>query len=193
MSILVDHEIEARCSQGDLVIAPFFNKPVSHEDGNGVISYGLSSAGYDVRLANEFSVVRPCLSIENAPLDPKNVDPDHYHTVVTDEPIELEPGGFMLGRTMEYFEIPRGILVTCIGKSTYARVGVILNVTPIEPGFKGEVVIEIQNQTKRPVLIYPNEGICQFLFNEAKVECAVSYQDKGGKYQNQRGITHAKV
>lgn len=195
MTILMDSEIDALSRLDDRpMITPFVDHAVrTDEKGEGVISYGLSSAGYDVRLSNSFKVARPCLSIENDPIDPKKANEDHFHYAVTSEPLILDAHGFVIGHTEEVFDIPNDVMVVCVGKSTYARAGVIINVTPIEPGFSGQVVIEIANQSHRPVKIYPGEGIAQFLFFRGSRRASITYADKNGKYQHQRGITHAKV
>jgi len=157
----------------------------------GVVSYGLSSYGYDIRVADEFKVFT---NINNTVVDPKNFDPRSFVDIRTDVCI-VPPNSFALARTIEYFRIPRDVLTVCLGKSTYARCGIIVNVTPFEPEWEGTVTLEISNTTPLPAKIYANEGIAQVLFFTADEgdECEVSYKDKKGKYQAQRGITLPKL
>lgn len=161
-----------------------------------IISKGTTSYGYDVSLSEEFQIFT---NVNGAFIDPKRPNPKTLMVaeVQTDDYgdryVWLPPNSYLLGRTIEYFNIPRNIVAVCVGKSTYARVGVQVNVTPIEPGFKGHVVIEISNGTSLPVKIYANEGISQFMFHQGSEDCETSYADRGGKYQGQTGITHAKV
>ena len=167
------------------MISPFVAESVRvNELGNKVISYGLSSMGYDVRLAKGLKVFT---NVNNAILDPKGLDPAAF-VDKDDDVVIIPPNGFALGHTVETFNVPRDTLIVCLGKSTYARAGVAINVTPIEPGFKGQVVIEIANTTNLPVKIYTGEGIAQFLFGQSDENCLVSYDDRGGKYQGQSGI-----
>jgi dCTP deaminase len=179
------------------MITPFEAKLVRQVEEKKVISYGVSSYGYDVTLAEEFKIFT---NANGGIIDPKRFDEDLLlidGTVRTDEwgdrYVILPPNSYLLGRTNEYFIIPRDVMVVCLGKSTYARTGAIVNVTPIEADFRGNVVIEISNSTTLPMKIYANEGISQFLFFKGNAPCRVSYADRGGKYQNQTGITHAKV
>ena len=151
----------------------------------GVISYGVSSYGYDVRVGDEFKVFS---NVYNAVVDPKNFDPKSFVDIKADVCI-IPPNSFALASTIEYFRIPRDILTVCLGKSTYARCGIIVNVTPFEPEWEGHVTIEISNTTPLPAKIYANEGIAQVLFFQSDEVCAVSYKDKKGKYQAQRGVT----
>jgi dCTP deaminase len=151
----------------------------------GVISYGVSSYGYDVRVGDEFKVFT---NVYNTVVDPKNFDPRSFVDIKADVCI-IPPNSFALARTIEYFRIPRDILTVCLGKSTYARCGIIVNVTPFEPEWEGHVTIEISNTTPLPAKIYANEGIAQVLFFQADEVCARSYKDKKGKYQAQRGVT----
>lgn len=155
-----------------------------------VISFGVSSYGYDMRVANEFQVFT---NVHGAEVDPKNFDEKAFVRVETNDSILIPPNSFALARSVEYFKIPRNVLVICLGKSTYARCGIIVNVTPLEPSWAGHVTIEISNTTPLPARIYANEGIAQVLFFESDEECLRSYADKKGKYQNQTGITPAKV
>ncbi len=163
------------------MIEPFVDDQVR----TGVISYGLSSYGYDVRVGDEFKVFS---NVFNAIVDPKNFDPKSFVDIKADVCI-IPPNSFALASTIEYFRIPRDILTICLGKSTYARCGIIVNVTPFEPEWEGHVTIEISNTTPLPAKIYANEGIAQVLFFQSDEVCAVSYKDKKGKYQAQRGVT----
>lgn len=156
---------------------------------DGKISYGLSSYGYDARLANEFKVFT---DVHASMIDPKNFDPKAMIDITGDYCI-IPAHGFILARTVERFVIPRDVLVVCLGKSTYARCGLIVNVTPLEPGWEGVVTLEISNTTSLPAKVYANEGICQFLFFRGDQECEVAYSDRNGKYMNQTGVTVAKI
>ena len=167
------------------MINPFSEKQVRE----GVISYGLSSYGYDLRVADEFKIFT---NVNNALVDPKKFDEKSFVTIQTDVCI-VPPNSFALARSVEYFKIPRSVLTICVGKSTYARCGIIVNVTPFEPEWEGHVTIEISNTTPLPAKIYANEGIAQVLFFESDEVCAVSYKDKKGKYQAQRGVTLPKI
>ncbi|MBI1258336.1 MAG: dCTP deaminase [Chloroflexi bacterium] len=156
---------------------------------DGVISYGLSSYGYDLRITDEFKVFT---NVYSAVVDPKNFSTDSFVDIQTNVAI-IPPNSFALARSVEYFRIPRGVLCICLGKSTYARAGIVVNVTPFEPGWEGHVTIEISNTTPLPAKIYANEGIAQVLFLEADEECEVSYADRKGKYQGQTGVTLPKL
>lgn len=149
-----------------------------------VISSGVSSYGYDVKCANEFKVFT---NINNSIVDPKNFDPACFVDVVGDKCI-IPPNSFALARTVEWFKIPRNVLTVCLGKSTYARCGIIVNVTPLEPEWEGHVTLEFSNTTNLPAIIYANEGVAQMLFFESDEDCLVSYKDRGGKYQGQSGV-----
>jgi dCTP deaminase len=151
----------------------------------GKISYGLSSYGYDIRVADEFKVFT---NVNTTIVDPKNFDPRSLVDVKGNFCI-IPPNSFVLARTVEYFKIPRNILTICLGKSTYARCGIIVNVTPFEPEWEGYATLEISNTTPLPAKIYANEGIAQIIFLEADEECEISYKDKKGKYQAQKKIT----
>src|ERR1700759_2677084 len=151
----------------------------------GVISYGVSSYGYDVRVGNEFKVFT---NVFNTVVDPKNFDPKSFVDIVADECV-IPPNSFALASTIEYFRIPRDVLTVCLGKSTYARCGIIVNVTPFEPEWEGHVTLEFSNTTNLPAKIYANEGVAQVLFFESDEVCEVSYADRAGKYMKQRGIT----
>ena len=152
---------------------------------DGIISYGVSSYGYDARVAPEFKIFT---NVNSAVVDPKNFAEDSFVERNTDVCI-IPPNSFALGRTVEYFRIPRDVLVICLGKSTYARCGIIVNVTPLEPEWEGHVTLEFSNTTPLPAKIYANEGVCQFLFFKADRECEVSYKDRSGKYMGQKGVT----
>lgn len=158
-----------------------------YEDGqkrNGVISYGVSSYGYDIRVADEYKIFT---NVFSAIVDPKDFNPQSMIDFKGDVCV-IPPNSFALARTVEYFHIPRGVLTICVGKSTYARCGIIVNVTPFEPEWEGYVTLEISNTTPLPAKIYSNEGIAQVLFFEGDEPCEISYADKKGKYQNQQGI-----
>ena len=163
------------------MIEPFEDRQVR----NGVISYGLSSYGYDIRVADEFKVFT---NINSTVIDPKQFDPRSFVDIKTDVCI-VPPNSFALARTIEYFRIPRDVLTVCLGKSTYARCGIIVNVTPFEPEWEGYVTLEISNTTPLPARIYANEGIAQVLFFQGDEPCEVSYADKKGKYLKQTGVT----
>jgi dCTP deaminase len=162
------------------MINPFSEKQVS----SGLVSYGLSSYGYDLRVADEFKVFT---NVNCTVVDPKNFDERSFVTVRSDCAI-VPPNSFALARSVEYFKIPRDILTICVGKSTYARCGIIVNVTPFEPEWEGFVTLEISNTTPLPAKIYANEGLCQILFFQSDEPCEVSYADRKGKYQLQKGI-----
>ena len=167
------------------MIEPFVNDQVRA----GVISYGVSSYGYDVRVGDEFKVFT---NVFNTIVDPKNFDPKSFVDIKADKCV-IPPNSFALASTIEYFRIPRDVLTVCLGKSTYARCGIIVNVTPFEPEWEGHVTIEISNTTPLPAKIYANEGIAQVLFFQSDEPCAKSYKDKKGKYQAQRGVTLPKI
>lgn len=188
MSILSDAQIIKRC-KNDGMISPFCENQVREIAGNKIISYGTSSYGYDARVAGEFKVFT---NINSSIIDPKNFQTESFVDIQTDVCI-IPPNSFALARTVEYFKIPRDILVVCVGKSTYARCGIIVNVTPLEPQWEGYVTLEFSNTTPLPAKIYANEGACQFLFFQANDVCGVSYKDRNGKYQNQTGVTIPKV
>ena len=180
MSIMPDKWIrEMALARG--MIEPFVEK----QTRQGVISYGLSSYGYDARVGRDFKIFT---NVSSAVVDPKNFSSESFVDRQTDICV-VPPNSFALASTMEYFRIPRDTLVICLGKSTYARCGIIVNVTPLEPEWEGHVTIEISNTTPLPARIYAGEGICQFLFFKSDQVCEVSYADRGGKYQKQRGVT----
>ena len=168
------------------MIEPFAEGQVRESEGGGqVISYGVSSYGYDLRVSDEFKVFTDVFSTV---VDPKAFDERSFVDMKTDECI-IPPNSFALSRSVEYFRIPRDVLTVCLGKSTYARCGIIVNVTPFEPEWEGHVTLEISNTTPLPAKIYANEGLAQVLFFEASEICGTSYADRGGKYQKQKGIT----
>lgn len=179
MSIQSDKWITEQAKRG--MIEPF----VETQKREGIISYGVSSYGYDARVAPEFRIFT---NVNSAVVDPKNFTEHSFVERETDVCI-IPPNSFALGRTVEYFRIPRDVLVICLGKSTYARCGIIVNVTPLEPEWEGHVTLEFSNTTPLPAKIYANEGVCQFLFFKADDPCDVSYRDRSGKYMGQRGVT----
>jgi dCTP deaminase len=167
------------------MIEPFAEKQVRE----GVISYGVSSYGYDVRIADEFKIFT---NINSTIVDPKSFDPRSFVDFRGDVCL-IPPNSFALARSVEYFRIPRSVIVVCLGKSSYARCGIIVNVTPLEPEWEGIVTLEVSNTTPLPAKIYANEGIAQMLFFESDEVCEVSYADKKGKYQGQQGLTLPKL
>jgi dCTP deaminase len=171
------------------LIEPFEPSQVREVDGRGVISYGTSSYGYDIRCAPEFKVFT---NVYSAVVDPKAFDPRSFVDINADVCI-IPPNSFALARTVEYFRIPRNVLTICLGKSTYARCGIIVNVTPLEPEWEGHVTLEFSNTTPLPAKIYANEGVAQVLFLESDQPCEISYRDRSGKYQGQRGVTLPKA
>lgn len=193
--ILSDTEIVDRCGGDNPMISPFevglvtYEQREDHSLPKKVISYGLSSYGYDIRLADEFRVFT---NTYNAIVDPKDLTTHTFVERFADE-ITIPPNSFALGRSFEHIIVPRDVLVLCIGKSTYARCGIVVNVTPLEPEWRGHITIEISNTTPLPAKIYAYEGICQLLFLKASTTCIRSYADRKGKYQNQTGITLPRV
>ncbi len=179
MGLQPDHWI-TRMAREQRMIEPFVDTQVR----NGVISYGVSSYGYDIRVADEFKIFT---NVFSAVVDPKHFDPKSMVDYQGDVCV-IPPNSFALARTVEYFRIPRSVLTVCVGKSTYARCGIIVNVTPFEPEWEGYVTLEISNTTPLPARIYANEGIAQVLFFKADEECLQSYADKKGKYQKQQTI-----
>ncbi len=180
MSVKSDKWIR-RMATEHRMIEPFSEKQVA----DGLISYGLSSYGYDVRIADEFKIFT---NIHSAIVDPKNFDTRSFMDVKADVCI-IPPNSFALARTIEYFRIPRSVITVCVGKSTYARCGIIVNVTPFEPEWEGIVTLEVSNTTPLPAKIYAGEGIAQVLFFEGDELCETSYADRKGKYQSQQGLT----
>ncbi len=183
MTIKSDQWIRRMASNG--MIEPFIHSQVRYQGDRKLISYGTSSYGYDVRCANEFKVFT---NINSSIVDPKNFDSNSFVDVVSDVCV-IPPNSFALARTVEYFKIPRNVLTICLGKSTYARCGIIVNVTPLEPEWEGHVTLEFSNTTPLPAKIYANEGVAQMLFLESDEVCETSYADRGGKYQGQKGVT----
>ncbi len=184
MSILPDHWIRDQATNHGM-IEPF----VDSQRREGTISYGVSSYGYDARAASEFLIFT---NVNNAVVDPKSFDENAFVKREAETCI-IPPNSFVLGRTVEYFRIPRDVLVICLGKSTYARCGIIVNVTPLEPEWEGHVTLEFSNTTPLPAKIYANEGVCQFLFLKGDSSPEVSYKDRSGKYMGQRGVTPPKL
>lgn len=172
-------------AQSDAMIEPFEAEQVRYVNDQRVISYGTSSYGYDVRCADEFKVFT---NIHSAIVDPKAFDAKSFVDVKGDVCV-IPPNSFALARTVEYFRIPRNVLTICLGKSTYARCGIIVNVTPLEPEWEGHVTLEFSNTTNLPAKIYAHEGVAQMLFLESDEVCETSYKDRGGKYMGQRGVT----
>ncbi len=184
MSVRPDHWIRKMALEHKM-IEPFVDGQVR----DGSISYGLSAYGYDIRVSDEFKVFT---NVHNSVVDPKDFDDKSFVEIKSDICM-IPPNSFALARTVEYFRIPRSTITLCVGKSTYARCGIIVNVTPFEPEWEGFVTLEISNTTPLPAKIYANEGIAQVLFFESDELCEVSYADKKGKYQNQVGITPPKL
>lgn len=194
--ILNDFEIIRRCNEPGVppMISPFIPTQVKNQGELKLISYGLSSFGYDVAMGHEAKIFT---NHRGGEINPKAVHADnfqnaHAHVDKNGTYFIIPPNGYLLTHTLESFNIPRDVMVVAVGKSTYARAGIIVNVTPIEPGFRGQVVIEVANATSLPARVYIGEGISQFLFFKGE-PCTYSYQDKQGKYQDQKGITDAKV
>ena len=189
MSIKSDKWIKLMSTNHEM-IQPFSEDQIrADENGNKLISYGVSSYGYDVRCSNEFKVFT---NIHSAIVDPKSFDEKSFVDIASDVCV-IPPNSFALARTVEYFKIPRNVLTICLGKSTYARCGIIVNVTPLEPEWEGHVTLEFSNTTNLPAKIYAGEGVAQMLFFESDEECDVSYKDRGGKYQGQTGVTLPKA
>jgi dCTP deaminase len=226
MAVLSDTQIAERCGWTNMavtnamqsgtfktvdspMIEPFYPSQVRTKrlrslatdewDVEKIVSFGLSSYGYDARIDKTFKVFTSpygnISDLSDVVLDPKHFDDKHYQEVMAAEDgrLIIPPNGFVLGHTVEYFRIPRDIVVVCLGKSTYARLGLVVNVTPLEPEWEGQVVIEISNTTNRPVAIHAGEGIAQFLFMKGDAPCLLSYKDRAGKYQGQTGVQTAKV
>jgi len=194
MAIKSDKWIRQMAEQHGM-IEPFEPQLVRHvpreitRNMRPVVSYGLSSYGYDIRCAREFKVFT---NINSTIVDPKNFDPRNFVEIEADECI-IPPNSFALARTVEYFRIPRDVLTVCLGKSTYARCGILVNVTPFEPEWEGYVTLEFSNTTPLPAKIYAGEGCAQVLFFQSDEQCETSYRDRGGKYQGQVGVTLPKV
>ncbi len=190
MTIKSDKWIRSMASEYDM-INPFEPRQVRYVNKNKIVSYGTSSYGYDIRCSNEFKIFT---NINSSIVDPKNFDDKSFVDFHGDICI-IPPNSFALARTVEYFKIPRNVLTICLGKSTYARCGIIVNVTPFEPEWEGYVTLEFSNTTPLPAKIYANEGVAQVVFFEATADdiCDESYKDKKGKYQNQKGVTLPKL
>ena len=184
MSLQPDKWIKERAEKSEM-IEPFVDHLVREKDGKKIISYGLSSYGYDLRVSNQFKVFT---NVHNALIDPKGFHDDEFIDIESDTCV-IPPNSFALAVSVEYFRIPRDVLTLCIGKSTYARCGIIVNVTPFEPEWEGFVTLEISNTTPLPAKIYANEGLAQVIFLKAEEVCEISYADRGGKYMKQVGIT----
>ena len=184
MSIMSDKWIREQAKKNGM-IEPF----VETQKRTGTISYGLSSYGYDARVSDEFKIFT---NVDSAVVDPKDFSPKSF-VDRTGPSCVIPPNSFALARTVEYFRIPRDVLVICLGKSTYARCGIIVNVTPLEPGWEGHVTLEFSNTTPLPARIYANEGAAQFLFLLGNEPCETSYADRGGKYMGQKGVTLPKL
>ena len=184
MSVKNDHWIRRMVKEHQM-IEPF----AENQKRDGVISYGLSSYGYDLRVADEFKIFT---NVNNSVVDPKDFDERSF--VEFKGPVCIvPPNSFALARSVEYFRIPRSVLTICVGKSTYARCGIIVNVTPLEPEWEGFVTLEISNTTPLPARVYSNEGLCQIVFFESDEVCETSYKDKKGKYQAQQGIVLPRI
>ena len=188
MSIKSDRWIREMAGKHGM-IEPFEPGQVRERDGQRIVSYGTSSYGYDVRCADEFKVFT---NIESAFVDPKSFDESSFVDKQSDICV-IPPNSFVLARTIEYFRIPRNVLTICLGKSTYARCGIIVNVTPLEPEWEGHVTLEFSNTTPLPAKIYAKEGVAQMIFLESDEECEMSYRDRDGKYQGQQGVTLPKA
>lgn len=188
MGIKADKWIR-RMAEERRMIEPFIDGQIRDSDQGRIISYGTSSYGYDVRCSDEFKIFT---NINSAVVDPKRFSEDSFVDVKSDVCI-IPPNSFALARTIEYFRIPRDVLTICLGKSTYARCGIIVNVTPLEPEWEGHVTLEFSNTTPLPAKIYANEGVAQMLFFTGDEVCETSYKDRGGKYQGQQGVTLPKA
>ncbi|MEM6998585.1 MAG: dCTP deaminase [Pseudomonadota bacterium] len=188
MSVKSDKWIR-RMAEENGMIEPFESGQIKNRGNEKLISYGTSSYGYDVRCSDEFKIFT---NVHSATVDPKSFDPNSFVDVKSDYCV-VPPNAFALARTVEYFRIPRNILTICLGKSTYARCGIIVNVTPLEPEWEGHVTLEFSNTTNLPAKIYANEGVAQVIFLESDEVCETSYKDRAGKYQGQTGVTLPKT
>jgi len=184
MTIKADKWIRRMAEQHNM-ISPFEPQQLRTGSAGKIISHGTSSYGYDIRCANEFKIFT---NINSAIVDPKNFSAHSFVDISSDVCI-IPPNSFALARSIEYFRIPRNVLVICVGKSTYARCGIIVNVTPLEPEWEGHITLEFSNTTPLPAKIYANEGVAQLLFLQSDEECETSYKDREGKYQGQQGVT----
>ena len=188
MTIKSDRWIR-RMAHEHRMIEPFESGQIRETHGHKIVSYGTSSYGYDIRCSDEFKLFT---NINTTIVDPKNFDAKSFVDIRGEHCI-IPPNSFALARTVEYFRVPRDVLVVCLGKSTYARCGIIVNVTPLEPEWEGYVTLEFSNTTPLPAKIYANEGVAQVVFFEADDVCETSYKDRGGKYQGQKGVTLPKI
>ncbi|MSQ55126.1 MAG: dCTP deaminase [Betaproteobacteria bacterium] len=188
MTIKSDRWIRRMAAEARM-IEPFEPGQVKETGGRRIVSYGTSSYGYDIRCSTEFKIFT---NINSTIVDPKDFDAKNFVDFKGDVCI-IPPNSFALARTIEYFRIPRNVLTICLGKSTYARCGIIVNVTPLEPEWEGHVTLEFSNTTPLPARIYANEGVAQVLFLESDEVCETSYKDRGGKYQGQRGVTLPRI
>ena len=188
MSIKSDKWIRNMSLSKEMIV-PFVDSQVSYIDGKKIISYGTSSYGYDIRCANEFKIFT---NLKSTIVDPKQFDMNNFINYIGDFCI-IPPNSFVLARSVEYFKIPREVLAICVGKSTYARCGIIVNITPFEPEWEGYVTLEFSNTTTLPAKIYANEGVAQVLFFDSDDICDISYNDRKGKYMHQKGIVLPKV
>lgn len=186
--IMPDHWIREQSIMHQM-ISPFVDTQNRDKNGEKIISYGLSSYGYDARCSDEFMIFT---NVDNAIVDPKNFSNQSFVERQNDICV-IPPNSFVLTRTVEYFRIPKDVLVVCLGKSTYARCGLIVNVTPLEPGWEGHVTLELSNTTPLPAKVYAHEGIAQFLFFKGSSPCETSYADRSGKYMKQTGVTIPRV
>ena len=189
MSIKSDKWIKKMSLEEGMIESFSDNQVRVDPKGNKLISYGVSSFGYDVRCSNEFKVFT---NIHSVTVDPKQFDDNSFIDIHADSCV-IPPNSFALARTVEYFKIPRNVLTICLGKSTYARCGIIVNVTPLEPEWEGHVTLEFSNTTNLPARIYAGEGVAQMIFFESDEDCETSYKDRGGKYQGQTGVTLPKT
>ena len=187
--LLCDWDIDWLANSAVPMISPYEDKQIKKVDDESVISYGLSSFGYDARLAPEYKIFS---NVDGGVVNPKQFSPTHFADRMGKTCI-IPPNGFVLARTMEYFRIPKDVLALCLGKSTYARVGVVVNCTPLEPGWEGHVTLELSNTTPLPVRVFAYEGICQFIFLRGESSPLVNYATRNGKYQGQTGITLARM
>ena len=187
MTIKSDKWIRRMAAKG--MIEPFEAGQVKEVKGRRVVSYGTSSYGYDIRCSTEFKIFT---NINSTIVDPKEFDAKNF-VDYTGEVCIIPPNSFALARTVEYFRIPRNVLTICLGKSTYARCGIIVNVTPLEPEWEGHVTLEFSNTTPLPARVYANEGVAQVIFLESDEVCDTSYKDRGGKYQGQKGVTLPRI
>jgi dCTP deaminase len=188
MSICSDHWIRTKAEENEM-IKPFVPDQIRKHNGQSIISYGLSSFGYDIRVSNHFRIFT---NVYGAVVDPKAFDSKGLVEIESDVCL-IPPNSFALALSVETFRIPKNVLTICVGKSTYARCGIIVNVTPFEPGWQGRAVLEISNTTPLPAKVYANEGLAQVLFFESQTPCDTSYADRKGKYQNQSCITLPQV